>query len=94
MDWRLKTGAFKTKLNNENEISTNSNTQQFVKEAETTGPSPSNVSSSRGTYTKTGCIQNVYEQPLQFAQTCICSLLNSLIPVLDNALQTVDIIGV
>ena len=73
MGWWLKTGAFKTKLNNENEIKTNSNTQEFVQEAETYSPSPSNVLSSRGTYTNTDCIQNVYEQPLHFAQICICS---------------------
>jgi hypothetical protein len=47
MDWWLKTGAFKTKPNNENEIKTNSNTQQFVQEAETYIPLPSNVLSSR-----------------------------------------------
>jgi hypothetical protein len=73
MDWRLKAGAFKTKLNNENEINTNSNTEQFLKDAGTYSPSPSDVPSSRGTNTKTGCIQNVYAQPLDFAQTCICS---------------------
>jgi hypothetical protein len=47
MDWWLKTGAFKTKLNNESEIKTNSHTQQFVQEAETYIPSPSNVLSNR-----------------------------------------------
>jgi len=73
MDWCLKTGAFKTKPNNKNEIKTSSNTQQFLQEAETYSPSPSNVLSSRGTYTKSDCIQNVCEQPLHFAQICICS---------------------
>jgi hypothetical protein len=43
MDWWLKMGAFKTKRYNEHEIKTNSNSQQFLKEAETYSPSPSNV---------------------------------------------------
>jgi len=73
MDWWLKTGALKTNPNNGKEIKTNSNTEQFVQEAETYSPSPSNVLSTRGTYTKTDCIQNVYKQPLHFAQMCICS---------------------
>jgi hypothetical protein len=44
-DHWLKTGTFKTKPNNENDMKTNSNTQQFLEE-EVYSPSPSNVSSN------------------------------------------------
>jgi hypothetical protein len=48
MDRWLQTGTLKRKLNNENE--TNSNIQQFLDEAASYSPPPSNVSSSSGAH--------------------------------------------
>ena len=46
----LKTGTFKRKPNNENDLKTNSSTQQFLEEEEVYSPSPSNMSSNSGAH--------------------------------------------
>jgi hypothetical protein len=55
MDRWLQTGTLKRKSNNENE--TNSNIQQFLEEAASYSPPPSNVSSSSGAHSRSNVLK-------------------------------------